>query len=111
VDGFEGTIETPLPPLGTTERSFVVDLAGLPVGTTAGVDTVMSWAVPTNDFDLDVGGESSVGLQPVDPAEESATVVGKRHCTVVTVTATNFAAAVVVDTLALDLAVRPKLPA
>lgn len=70
----------------------------------------MSWAVPVNDFDLDVDGGSSAGLQPVDPAEESATVVGKRHCTVVAVTATNVASAVVVDTLALDLAVRPKTP-
>lgn len=109
-DGFDGTVETPLPPFGTTERLFVVDLAGLPVGTTASADVVMSWGVPVNDFDLDVDGESSAGLQPVDPAQESASVAGKRHCTTLRVTATNFAAAVVVDTLDLAIAVRPRTP-
>ena len=110
VDGFEGDIETPLPPLGETSRTFVLDLVGLAEGTRATADVLMSWGIPTNDFDLNVNGTDSFNLQPVDPAEENVFVSGLRHCSTVTVTATNFVAPVVVDTLALDITVRTTPP-
>ena len=110
-EGFEGTIPTPNPPLEETATSFVLDLAGLPVGTTASADVLMTWGIPTNDFDLNVNGEDSQNIQPIDPAEENILATGLRHCSAVDVTALNFLAPVVVDTLALDIAVKTKLPA
>ncbi len=54
---------------------------------------------------------SSENYQPVDPAEESVSAAGVAHCTKVTLTAVDFLAPLVVDTLELGVVVTPKVPA
>jgi hypothetical protein len=119
VDGFTGTIETPSFLVGDERitRTFVLDLAGNPVGTTGTVDTTMTWAVPANDYDLEVYAGKASGLsesfQPIDPAEEHVRVTKVAHCGRVEVSAIDFTAPVVVDTLDLSMtvgAVAPLLP-
>jgi hypothetical protein len=113
-DGGTGTVATPAPPFGEESAQYVLDLAGLPVGSTAGVNVAMSWAVPTNDFDLEAFGGTqsgdSMNIQPLDPALEEVYLAGLKHCAVITATAINFLAPVVVDTLTLDFGVFPKIP-
>jgi hypothetical protein len=114
VEGHSGTVATPAPPFGEESASYVLDLAGQPVGTTANVNVALSWTIPVNDFDLDAASSGSAGesinVQPVDPALEEVFLSGVKHCGVVTATAVNFLAAVVVDTLTLDLTTFVKAP-
>ncbi|HVM27569.1 MAG TPA: hypothetical protein VM433_07845 [Mycobacteriales bacterium] len=115
-DGATGTIETPSFLVGDerTVRTFVLDLAGNPVGTTASIDTTMTWLVPANDYDLEVvagrTGGTSENYQPFDAAEENVFVAGVGHCQKVEVNAIDFLSPVVVDSLDLALVVKPKRP-
>ena len=116
-DGFEGTITTPSFVVGNERESrvFVLDLAGSPVGTTAGIASTLTWLVPANDYDLELqagrASSTSENYQPFDPAEESVFATGVAHCTKVTLTAVDFLAPAAVDTLDLGVVVTPKLPA
>jgi hypothetical protein len=111
VDGVTGTIDTPsLVGEESTSRVFVLDLAGLPVGTTGAADVTMTWGVPANDYDLDVNGVTSENYQPFDDAVETAGTAARPHCSRITVTAIDFLAPVVVDTLSIDVKVRTVAP-
>lgn len=116
-EGFEGTVATPSAFVGNEREAlvFVLDLAGSPVGTTAAVAGSMTWLVPANDYDLELqagrASSTSENYQPVDPAEESVSAAGVAHCTKVTLTAVDFLAPVVADTLELGVVVTPKVPA
>ena len=87
-------------------RTFVLDLAGQPVGSTASVGGVLTWGQFVNDYDLRVGsGDSSAVSQDVNPetmqAREETALGGVTHCATLTVTVRNYLAAP--DTLALAL--------
>lgn len=116
-EGFTGTVATPSALVGNERESLVLvlDLAGSPVGTTASLATTMTWQVPANDYDLEVlagkGSGSSEGYQPFDPAEESVFSSALPHCQRVTVTAVDFLAPVVADTLDLGVVVTTRVPA
>lgn len=109
VDGFSGDIETPSIILnsGSTVTTFRVDLE-TPVtspAARAAVDVTISWGVPTNDYDLDVNGESSAALQPLDPATENVTV-SVANCGIVSIDVFEFLAPAAVDTISLEVKVR-----
>jgi hypothetical protein len=110
LDGDSRTVTAPTPLDGTTSVSFKVDLSGqaVPEGGVpddrANVTVDMTWLTPF-DYDLDVNGNESINLQPVDPSAESATAA-VRHCGTVTITATNFAAPGAIEQLVLDTTVR-----
>jgi hypothetical protein len=88
-------------------RTFVLDLAGQPIGTRGSVDVTLTWGIVLNDFDLDVDGESSQNIQPLDDAVEEVTTPLKNHCGRITASAINFSGLVVVDSL--ELALQPRL--
>ncbi len=44
----------------------------------------LTWDIPVNDYDLDVNGETSIGLQPVNEAREQVTVSASGRCKTVT---------------------------
>jgi hypothetical protein len=116
VEGFAGTIATPSAFVGNEREDafFVLDLAGLPVGTTGSVNATMTWPIVANDYDLEVlagrAGGISENFQPFDPAEENVFAAGLAHCQKVTVTAIDFLAPAPLDTLDLDLVVTTKAP-
>jgi hypothetical protein len=72
-NGFTGTVTTPSFIVGNEreDKVFVLDLAGLPVGTTGSVDATMTWDVAANDYDLEIvagrTGGISENAQPFDP--------------------------------------------
>ena len=94
-------VDTPQLPGDETERTVVLDLAGQPAGTTATVDAAITWGVPANDYDLDTtGGGTSSNFNITDSVPtERAAGTGIGHCDSFTVTVSNFAAPVVVDTI------------
>jgi hypothetical protein len=104
-EGLTTTIATPSLVTGDTLEQFRLDLAApASENARASVTVTMTWGVPTNDYDLDVNGQTSVGLQPLDAAEETVTVaVG--NCGTVDVRAYEFLAPVLVDTVTLDIRV------
>ena len=111
LEGAQATVEGPVgPQLGTATLSYRLDLSGQEVvegvapDDRAAVTVDMSWLSPL-DYDLEVNGLASQGLQPVDASEESVTVSNVRHCAVVTITITNFAAPGV-EAIDLDTRVR-----
>lgn len=117
VDGFQGTVGTPSFLVGNETESvdFVLDLAGLPVGTTGSIDATMTWGVVANDYDLEVlagrFGGISENYQPFDDAVENVFAAGLPHCQNLTASAVDFLGPVVVDTLNLDVVVGTKAPA
>ncbi len=116
VDGFTGTIATPSALVGNERESrvFTLDLAGLAEGSTGSIEATMTWLVPANDYDLDVLAGRSSGtsenFQPFDPNTESVFAGGVAHCAKVTISAIDFLAPVVVDTLDLQATVTTKVP-
>ncbi len=105
-----GTLDTPSL-IGNAEEGvqLLVDFAGRKEGYTGNVDAVISWGVPTNDYDLRLDSDESSGtgenFQPVDAAEETASVGGVTHCSVVTVTAIDFLAPAAVDTISYNVTI------
>lgn len=103
-EGLTGTVATPSLVGNATESARVLlSLEGQPVARTATVASTISWDVPVNDYDLTLTGgtasATSEGFQPVDPAEESASVGKVKHCAEVVITAADFLAPVAVDTI------------
>ena len=109
LDGASATLTAPTPVDGSTTTTYRLDLSGQevaddqPMDDRASVTVDMTWMTPL-DYDLDVNGSESINLQPLDPSAESVTV-SVRHCGLVTITATNFAATGVED-LTIDVGVR-----
>ena len=102
--GTSGTVGTPSLVGNATESVILLlSLDGQPVAKTATVSATLTWGVPVNDYDLQLASttasSSTEGFQPVDPAEESTSVARTKHCTKVVVTAVDFLAPVVVDTI------------
>jgi hypothetical protein len=106
-EGFSGQIETPslITGDGFTATTFRLDLDA-PAGSRADVDVTISWGLRTNDYDLAVNGETSLGLQPVADAVENVTV-RVTNCGFVNVTVEEFVAPLFVDTIDLEITVRP----
>lgn len=96
LDGDSTEVAAPTPLDGSTTVTYRLDLSQQEVADDVDMDdrasvTVdMSWLTPL-DYDLEVNGASSAGLQPVEPSEERATT-SVRHCGTVTITVVNFAA-------------------
>ncbi len=83
---------------GETTLTFTLDLSGQTVAadedmkSTAKVNTLMSWTVLANDYDLGVNGTETEGFQPIDPAEEFVPNTTVAHCGTITVSVINFTA-------------------
>lgn len=110
LEGLEEALATPLLPGDVTTRTYVLDLAGQPVGTSGAVTGVLTWGLPANDYDLDVneGSGANFNFSETAPSETAGTLV--EHCGSVVVGALNFAAPVVVDSLEIALTVQPFEP-
>jgi hypothetical protein len=110
-EGLQTGITTPSFMVGNEVESkdFLVDLAATTTDATATIAVDMTWAVLVNDYDLEAysarGGGASESWQPLDPAVESVAMTQVRHCEVIQVSAIDFLAPVVVDSLALDFRV------
>jgi plastocyanin len=91
----EGTSSTPeVPaPMGTTTATWVVDLAGEPVGSYAWVGADLVWDLRVEDFDLALSAPgyemSSTASQPDAEPVEHADLGPVGHCTRVEVTIGN----------------------
>ncbi len=84
------TIDTPMVPTESTTKTFVLDLAGRAVGTTATVGVDLQWGDPS-DYDLTVNGSSSASFNPTDGDGEFVSLAKVRHCQSITVDVLNFA--------------------
>lgn len=103
---FTGEVETPIGQafIGTTgdAGSYIIDLAGLPVGTTAKVDmTLDAEAVAIADYDLVVNGTGS----DIAGTPETVSLTGVAHCAEYVLGTTVFFGTPL-DALTLDIRVR-----
>lgn len=109
--GTSGTVATPsLVGSASESVTLLLSLEGQPVAKTATVSATLTWGVPANDYDLALSSTTassvSEGFQPVDPAEETTSVARTKHCTRVVVSAVDFLAPVVVDTISYTATAR-----
>ena len=107
-DGLLPAISTPSYRDGNEVESvdLLVDLAASSVET-ATVSGAMTWSDPANDYDLEIeSADTSVvseGYQPLNAAEESASLDNVAHCDVITVNAVDFFAPQAGDAVEISL--------
>ncbi len=100
---FSGEVETPVGALNLTTAeagSYVVDLAGTPVGTRKNVTLTLSFDNPVADYDMVVNGVNEFGTD----SPEVFTVSNATHCSIISVQTEVFIGAPI-DVLTLDVKV------
>jgi hypothetical protein len=107
VDGLSGEIDTPsiITGDGFSMKTLRLDLQA-PQGARAAVTVTIDWGIRANDYDLSVNGTTSMGLQPLDDAIETVTV-NVANCGLITISVEEWLAPVFVDTINLEVDVRP----
>lgn len=107
-EGFSGDLDTPVgtPAIDVSTvdgGDYLIDLAGLPVGTRKTVNTTVAWTavgVNASDYDMVVNGTA---YQAVGPSETAS--ISRTHCQTISVDEVYAYIGVPTDSLTIDVSI------